>query len=367
MRRFGAIYLVLGTCVAAGLLGLPVTTAQNHLGMTALYVLSAWVLMTVGAMCLLEVTLWFPTGANMITLSKNTLGHRIKWLTWCVYLLLLYSLICAYLAAGSDLLHAFCLRSGLLISRPLATVLLTGLVCGVLYSGMRAVDYVNRFLMSFKIIICVVILAAIVPFSHPAYLQTGDFHFRPAVYLAVICAFGYAIIIPSIRDYLGDDKRQLRQVVLIGSLVPVLLYLVWVSVIQMVLPREGALGLLAMDHSENTNSLLAYALVNVSHHGFIQWFVVAFIALCSATGVLGVGLALLDCLADGLPLAGGAYRRLLLLCCAFLPPMLIVLLKPSVFILALSFAGLFCLYILIGLPIAMYWVGRKHYAGQSTD
>ena len=43
-KQFGAIYLILGTCVAAGLLGLPVVTAQHNFAITTLMVISAWIL-----------------------------------------------------------------------------------------------------------------------------------------------------------------------------------------------------------------------------------------------------------------------------------------------------------------------------------
>jgi amino acid permease len=55
MKQLGALYLILGTCIAAGLLGLPVATASGHYGLTVIYLLLAWVIMTAGAWCILQV------------------------------------------------------------------------------------------------------------------------------------------------------------------------------------------------------------------------------------------------------------------------------------------------------------------------
>ena len=79
------------------------------------------------------------------------------------------------------------------------------------------------------------------------------------------------------------------------------------------------------------------------------------------TGLLGVSLCLIDFLADGLTITRDVKGKCLLLSITFLPPMLIVLVKPEIFISALTYAGVFCLYVLIALPIGMYCFGRKRH------
>ena len=81
LKQFGAIYLILGTCVAAGLLGLPIVTAQNNFLTAFIMVVSAWIMMTLGAWCLLQVTLWFPKDTHLITQSGVILGRPFRGLT----------------------------------------------------------------------------------------------------------------------------------------------------------------------------------------------------------------------------------------------------------------------------------------------
>lgn len=357
-KQFGAMYLILGTCVAAGLLGLPVVTAQFNFLTTSLMIISAWVLMTLGAWCLLQVTLKMPMGANLISMSQKTLGEMVKNITWIVYLLLLYSLICAYLSASGDLLHDLLSHIFPHFPRYLATIIATSILGSLVIHGIRSVDLVNRVLMSTKILICLLVIGSVLPFSHTSNLSIsiGDHHWNYSAWLVIICAFGYAVILPSIRDYLGNHKKQLTRVVMIGSLIPMVLYFIWIAVIQGAIPRTE---LLAMNHSANTNSLLMTSLALLTNHLVIKSLSMIFISICSITGFLGVSICLIDFLADGINLKKQGRNKLFLGGLAFIPPAVIVIVDPAIFISALAYAGICCLYILIGLPIAMY-ISQKY-------
>ena len=356
MKQFGSIYLILGTCIAAGMLSLPIVTASGHFALTSIMVISAWALMTTGAWCLLQVNLWLPPGSNLMTMSKVTLGHWIMRLTGAIYLLLLYSLICAYLTASSDVLNAL-LRSSLHLSVPRAiTTFLALIILGrFVYHGIHVVDVCNRFLMSIKIIICFILIVGLLPHVEFSKLSLGNNEWHGHTWLVIICAFGYAIILPSIRVYLDSDRRQLNRVVLIGSVIPMVLYLIWIIVVQGTIPRTGQNGLIAMNGVTNTNSLLMNQFIAVTHYLFIQSLSVIFLSICSITGFLGVSLCLMDFLADALHCL--PCNKPSIAAFTFLPPCIIVLLKPEIFTHALAYAGLCCVYVLIILPIAMYCFG----------
>lgn len=362
-KQFGAIYLILGTCVAAGMLGLPVVTAQYHFFVTTLLILSAWLIMTAGAWCLLQVNFWMHSGANLISMSEATLGKAVKYITWVVYLLLLYSLICAYLAAAGDLLHTLLGNTDIPVPRGLATLLAVIILGGVVLHGIRSVDYVNRFLMSAKLLICLLLIVAVAPHVQLSHLSEGKLHHVGVwdAWLVIVCAFGYAIILPTIRSYVGENKKQLTRIVMIGSVTPMVLYFIWVAVIQGALPRLGANGLVAMNGSPNTNSLLMHQLIVLTHYDLLRTLSVIFISICSITGFLGVSICLVDFLSDGLKREKQGRNQVLLGILTFLPPTLIVIFDPSIFTKALAWAGGCCLYILVLLPIGMYVFGRYKY------
>lgn len=353
-KQFGSIYLILGTCIAAGMLGLPIVTAQYHFLLTAMMLISAWLLMTVSMWCLLQVNMTMPKGANFISMSQATLGHTIKLTTWIVYLMLLYSLVCAYLSASGDLLQKLLHDMHLAIPRWLATTLATVMLGGIVYYGIRSVDVANRFLMSTKFIICVLLIGAVIPYVHLPTLFSGNFHFHFESWLVVVTAFGYGNILPSIRDYLDNDRKKIMRVFAISSVIPIVLYFVWIIVIQGSLQRFGAHGLAAMNNSPNTNSMLMSEMVALTHHVLLKPISVVFVSICSVTGFLSVSLSLMDVLADGMKREKKGKNRMIIALLALLPPTLVVIYDPAIFIRALSYAGLCCLYVLVILPIVMY-------------
>lgn len=357
LRQVGSVYLILGTCIAAGLLAAPIATAENSFGFTILMLVSAWFLMSLGAWCIAEVNLWFAPDSNLITMSRETLGPVVKAITWIAYLFLLYSLISAYLAASSDILHSLFQYFHWHAPRPVCTLIATVILGSIVYKGITAVDVSNRLLMSAKLIIAIAIIAHLLPKIHPSMLMVGNHHFTFSAWLVLVTAFGYAILLPSIRVYLHSSRKRILTVLAIGAILPLVLYVLWIAAVQGVIPRTGANGLLAMNHAANTTSALMKELAVVAHYPIMTSLSVLFVSICSITGLLGVSLCLVDFLADGFKVMKKGSTHSLLILLTFVPPMVIVMFWPQVFVAALAYAGALCIYILIALPVAMYIAG----------
>ena len=94
--------MVAGTSIGTGILALPAVTANAGFGYTALLFLVCWFFMTYGALAIMEADLWLSGESDLISMTQQLLGPIGKWITWVIYLLLLYSLICTYLLGGSN-------------------------------------------------------------------------------------------------------------------------------------------------------------------------------------------------------------------------------------------------------------------------
>lgn len=357
LRQVGSVYLILGTCIAAGLLAAPIATAENSYGFTLLMLFSAWFLMSLGAWCIAEVNLWFAPDSNLITMSRETLGPIVKGITWVAYLFLLYSLISAYLAASSDILHALFNYFHWNAPRVLCTFLATFILGSIVYKGIKAVDVSNRLLMSAKLIIAIAIIAHLLPKIHPSMLTMGTHQFHFSAWLVLVTAFGYAILLPSIRVYLHSSRKRVLTVLSIGAFLPLVLYILWIAAVQGVIPRMGPHGLFAMNNAADTTTALMKELAVVAHYPIMTSLSILFVSICSITGLLGVSLCLVDFLADGFKVVKEGGKHFLLILLTFIPPMIIVMFWPQVFVAALAYAGALCIYILIALPIAMYIAG----------
>lgn len=362
-KLFGGILLIIGTAIGGGMLALPIATAQAGFFNSALFLVGAWVVMTLGALLLLEVNLWLPRHSNLISMAKTTLGKYGAIVAWVCYLLLFYSLIAAYTAGGSDLLHNLFLGIHFDLSAKISALIFIAVLGFVVYLGMRSVDYVNRGLMSTKLIVYVLLVLMILPFVSSEKLADGHISYIGGALTVMITSFGFAATIPSLRDYFHDDVKQLRLTILIGSFIPLICYLLWDAAIMGVIPQTGENGLVAMLHSGHSNSALVNNISSLLHRDIVTVFAKIFTSICLATSFLGVSIGLSDFIADGFKIPKQRGGKVLISLLTFLPPLIIVLFYPGAFIKALNYAGICCVVLLMLFPALMAWRGRYHKEG----
>ena len=312
--------------------------------------------MTVGAFLLLEVNLRLPAGSNMISMAKSTLGLPGQIMAWISYLLLLYSLLAAYISGGSDVFNGLLRSAHIPLPAWITSVLFTLSFSLIIYSGIRAVDYVNRGLMFGKLGVYLLLVIIISPHVDVSKLSGGSVKAITGSLMILITSFGFASIVPSLRDYFQSDIRSLRRVILIGSFIPLACYILWNAVIMGVIEHNQ---LLTLRNSEHATSGLTHALSTTVHSEWITGFFGFFTSICMITAFLGVSLGLFDFLADGLRLKKSGIQGKWTLALTFLPPLAVVLFNPGIYLHALSYAGVCCVILLLLLPALMAWRGRS--------
>ncbi|MES2141753.1 MAG: aromatic amino acid transport family protein [Pseudomonadota bacterium] len=361
-KFIGGILLIIGTSIGGGMLALPIATAQLGFINAIIALILCWAVMTASALLILEVNLWHSINSNLISMAKTTLGLFGQIIAWISYLLLLYALLAAYVAGGGDFLQNFLIGFHINLANTPSAFLFTGLLSIIVYKGIHSVDYVNRGLMFSKITAYILLVLCIFPFvSINSLLTSAELHYFPAIISSitvVITSFGFAIIVPSLRSYFENDEKNLRKAILIGSLIPLVCYMLWELVIMGVIPAQGDLSLMAMTHSSHSTSDLLNSLNHLLHKPIINFLAKAFTAICLATSFLGVSLSLFDFLSDGLNIKKTSLNKVMLYVITFLPPLIIANHFPNVFIQALSYAGVLCVILLILLPVMMAWSGR---------
>lgn len=361
-KLLGGILLIVGTTIGAGMLALPVATAQLGFWGSIVLLVGCWSIMTTCAFLFLEVNLWLPANTNLISMVGVTLGKPGQVVAWCAYLLMLYSILSAYIAGGGDLFHYLLSLRGINISLSSSAILFTVLFGVVVYFGIRAVDYVNRGLMLGKMGAFLVLILLIIPFVTTVNLGSGEFRhiISPTSISVTVVAFTCAMIIPSLRTYFGDDVKSLRKAILIGTIIPLICYIAWDMVIMGVVPLEGTPGLKEMLHSSSSNSDLVSALTSLLQKDRITALAKFFTSICMATSFLSISLSLSDFLSDGLRVVKKGVGNIVVYGATFLPPVLVVAYYPNAFIRGLSYAGLSCFILMILLPPLMVWSGRYY-------
>jgi len=355
----GGVLLLGGTCIGAGMLGLPVSTAAAGFYPTIGAFLLVWFFMTCSALAYLEVSLRFKGETNLISIAGRTMGHVPKVIAFGIFVLFLYSLMAAYTSGGTTMLahiigfdikgHFHLFMMAILFAAPFALLV---------YFGTLWVDRVNQILM-FGFITAFIAMCVWAFNSGPAVHinSVGESKYLLFTFPLLVSAFGYQTLIPTLKTYLQEDVRKLRLTIIVGGLLPLLVYAVWELIILNLIPTWGESGLVHMLNSgvnpadAMTDYLTKYGEIFLL---FEAWF--TFFAL--TTSFMGVGLGITHFFEDALKFGKTSSHRIILVILTFVPPIFYTLIYPQGFLVALSYAGVFASILLIIYPVLMAWSAR---------
>lgn len=357
----GGVSLLAGTAIGAAILALPVAT--THLGFiyTLILYVTCWFFMTLSALYLLEANLFTGYGTNLLSMAEKTLGTPGKAFTLIVYLILLYALTAAYLSGAGAWMGKLFQHYDSPLDPIHCAIITTFLTIFVIFLGTFITDWVNRFLMIGLLSAFTVLFFTSVKHIQPSLLFSQHFVWDLRPFPLIITAFGSAIMVPTLTDYLHGKAKQLVAVILIGSAIPLLIYITWEMCIIGILPSDGPNGLIMIQQSGHPATDVPLALQRELGIPIITTMASYFSIFALITSLLGVTLSLFDFLADGLHIKKSLFGKLKLSAITFLPPLAFVIFYPRGFNITLSFAGLFVALLLGILPIMMVWRGRYFY------
>lgn len=361
-RILGAILLIAGNCIGAGMLALPVLTGPGGFTPAIAMFLLCWLFMTTTGLLLLEVNLACGEKVSIITMAEKTLGKPGKWIVWAVWALLFYSLLVAYVAASGALL-ANVLQSILHTSVPdwvgsLIFVLFFGYL---VYLGTSAVDYFNRFLMIGLVISYVLLIGLGALDVKKELLMRREWSYTFFMLPILIISFGFHNIVPSLVPYLKGHAKSLKWSLYVGSAIPLCIYIVWEWMVLGIVPVSGEYGLIA---SLKNGSAATDALRGTIGNAWIATIAEYFAAFALITSFLAVALSFVHFLADGLKVKsnaneGRARENKYLCLLVFTPPFVFAILSPHIFLTALNYAGGIAVILFGIMPALMAWKMRS--------
>lgn len=350
----GGILLVAGCCIGAGMLGLPVMSALTGFYPTLAMFFASWLFMVTTGLLLLEVNLWFGGDISVVTMADKTLGLPGKLVAWFGFLFIFYALFVAYISGIGQLTSAFILQfTGMETSPRLGSSLITLFFGWAIFSGTRTVDWVNRFLVAGLVLCYFLLIAFGLPHIQTEYLQHRDWSYAWMVVPTMIISFGFHNMIPSLTTYFHCDLKRLVKAIVIGSALPLGIYLLWESLILGLIPP--GIQASALDNQDMATQALNSAVGNTLVSDLAEYF--AFFAITSS--FITIALSFFHFLADGLQVKSDTKGKILLSLLVVVPPYIFSFLYPKLFLIALNYAGGIGAVLLFGvLPAAMVWVGR---------
>jgi len=247
----GAIALITGSTVGAGMLALPAATAGGGFVPSSGVMTITWGFLILEALLIAEVNLTIMkkqqvrgTPPAMVTLRQmaaETLGHTGGKVTSYVYMFLSYTLLLAYIAKGSELVNLLSMDS---IPATMGGPLFALAMGAFLFqSDTKSIDITNR-VLTFGLLAAFGVLvtggASIADWSTLTHHQDWGqaWGALPVVFLSLV----FHDLIPVLCNYLGGDKGRVRTAVIAGGLVPLAMFLAWDAVALSLVPGAATVA-----------------------------------------------------------------------------------------------------------------------------
>ena len=361
-RVTGALLIVAGTTIGAGMLALPMTSIQIGFFNSVWLLTAMWALMAFTALVTLEINLRMARkspvlGVSVAGLAQVAFGRAGQVIAKASLLLLFYALLAAYITGSSSLLKEGFRAVGVNCPFSVATVIYTISLGWSINACVRMVDYANRFFFALKMIVFTGIIVCLLPYIQ---LENLAYHHGSLSALSIAApvfftSFGFHGSIPTLINYVGPHPRQLRFVILLGSLFPLVIYLLWQLATLGILPASQASVIAQTDVAGFVHNLTA-----ITNNPLLGGMITLFTFLAITTSFLGVAIGLFDSIAETLSLPTVTqFERLKVSLLTFLPPVFFALFYNDGFIIALGYAAiaLSILAVLMPTAVALKWRG----------
>ncbi|ELV8553829.1 amino acid permease [Vibrio fluvialis] len=360
-KLLGSTLIIAGTTIGAGMLALPLASAGIGFSTSLMIMLALWALMAFTALLMVEIHQYADKDATLHTLAKQILGNKGKWIATFAMLFLFYALCAAYIAGGgAQFTNRISEFTSLEVSGPTGTLIFTLIVAAVVTIGTGTVDRVNRLLFAGKMVAMVMVLTFLAPNVSQSYLLSMPLGqgLIVASIPVIFTSFGFHGSIPAIVNYLDGHTPSLRKAIVVGSAIPLVIYVFWQVV---------TLGVVSQpDLVDNAGlSALIGTLSQTVHQSNLGHVIGIFADLALLTSFLGVSLGLFEFMGDTIRKKDGNMNRIVASLVTFTPPLMFALFYPQGFIMALGYAAIALAVLAIFLPLVM--VARVRRQSNNND
>ena len=371
IKIFGSVMIIVGTMIGAGILALPIITAKLGFLLSTAIIIIVWSIMTYTALVISDVSCSMPYGSSFKSIAEKYLGKIGGIVATISFLVLMYCISTAYIsAAASSLKITFPFLSEETWS--LLFVLIFG---GIVAFGTKMVDYANRFFIILKIVVLILLCYVLNDYIDTKNLLASPINLGASLLIAIpifATSFTSHIIVPALSDYLNKNKRDMRNIVIIGSVIPLILYLVWLTTILGVLPLNGEVSFMHTIFDkvpvENANiGDILTALGDKVQTSTTDIVLHVFTYVAIMTSFLSVNLSLLHFNIDSYNLDTKFKNKFTVIAIGilltFTIPVLIIQINPNIFIYAMTYVGVCIAVLLLILPAL---ISYKIYVNKGT-
>ncbi|WP_132763829.1 amino acid permease [Vibrio crassostreae] len=339
----GSSLIIAGTALGAGMLAIPMVLAQFGLLYGTLLMVLICFGTTYAALLLLEATIKAGGGLGLNSIARKTLGKQGQLLTNGLLYALLICLLMAYILGAGDLLSKLLSNFGVEITATTSQIVFTLLAGAVVASGTGVIDKLNRALF----FVMLASLFATMAFLAPSMTQenlmqvTSHDHVDLIKTSAILfTSFGFMVVIPTLVSYNHEaTDKQLRNMVIVGSLIPLVCYLCWLFAV------VGNLSEEQFRSFKNVSDLMA---AFEAQSPWVGNVLSTFTGLALLTSFFGVAMALFNQNKDMFN-----QNTAVTYCISFILPLAGSLLAADKFLQVLNYAGIILVFLAVFVPLVM--------------
>ncbi|MFA0076955.1 amino acid permease [Vibrio artabrorum] len=351
----GSSLIIAGTALGAGMLAIPMVLAQFGLLYGTLLMVLICFGTTYAALLLLEATIKAGGGLGLNSIARKTLGKKGQLLTNGLLYALLICLLMAYILGAGDLLSKLLSNFGVEITATTSQIVFTVLAGAIVASGTGVIDKLNRVLF----FIMLASLFATMAFLAPSMTQENLMQVTSHDHVSLIktsailfTSFGFMVVIPTLVSYNHEaTDRQLRNMVIVGSLIPLVCYLCWLFAV------VGNLSEAQFRSFKNVSDLMA---AFEAQSPWVGNILSTFTGLALLTSFFGVAMALFNQNKDMFN-----QNTAVTYCVSFILPLVGSLLAADKFLQVLNYAGIILVFLAVFIPLVM--VHKQRFMKISDD
>lgn len=325
------------------MLAIPMVLAQFGFIISSLLMLVIFIGTTYSALLLAEACSKTQDSNSMSSVALMTLGKNGQRIINALFYLLLICMAIAYLLGIGDIISRLLANVGVEISAISSYSLFSLLVGLIVVAGKAYVDKLNRGLFFIMVGTLFIVIVSLMSNIHLDFItQESDYSVNTIVkYSAIIfTSFASMVVIPSLVDYnRGASQGEIRNMILLGSLIPLICYITWLFAI---------IGNLGTDAIARLHSISELINAFSDQQSDLKLIVAVFSSLALITSFLGVSMALYDQNKDALS-SNKANTYVL----TFVLPLALAALFSNQFVSMLDYAGMVLVFLAVWGPILM--------------
>ena len=233
LKILKAASILIGTIIGVGIFGLPYIAKESNLYLVIFYLLVLGLLTTTVHWFYAEIIISSRSKERLISYIKKYLGEKYSLVAKFTVLFSLLGALLAYIIVSGIFIEAL-----FGINHLWGSLLFFVLGSVAIFLGLKTVSWLELIMTAFLLLIMLVLTATSFPYINLDNFLSFNFNNFFLGYGVVLFALAGLTAIPEMAELLRHNRRELKISVILGTLLPVFLFIVFTAIVFGVTGKE---------------------------------------------------------------------------------------------------------------------------------